>query len=72
MIAALWGGSCNIDYVIRIFHWLCQACSSLDKEMLIVKHGICYGLDSHDGHDGFQAWSSITSGGVGVLCVSIV
>ena len=72
MIAELWGGLCNIDYVIRILRWLWQACSSLDKEMIIVKHGMCYGLDPHDGHDDFQAWSLIISGGVGVLFVSIV
>ena len=72
MIAELWGGSCNIDYVIRIFRWLWQACSSLDKQMLIAKHGICYGLDPHDENDDFQAWPLITSGDVGVLRVSIV
>ena len=72
MIAELlWGGSCNIDYGIRICRWLWQACSSLDKEMLIVKHVICYGLDPHDDHDDFQAWPLITSGGVEVLRVSI-
>ena len=72
MIAELWVGLCNIHYVIRIFRWPCQACSFLDKEMLIIKHGIRYGLDPHDDHDDFQAWPLITSGGVGVLCVSIV
>ena len=72
MIAELWGGSCNIDYMIRICYWLCQACSSLIKEMLIVEHGICYWLDTHDDHDDFHAWSLITFGGVGVLCASIV
>ena len=29
-------------------------------------------VDPHDDHDDFQAWSLITSGGVGVPCVSIV
>ena len=29
-------------------------------------------VDPDDDHDDFQAWSLITSDGVGVLCVSIV
>ena len=41
------------------------------KKMLIVKYGICYGLDPHDDHNDFQAWPLITSGGVGLIRVSI-